>query len=222
VKQLTFFTPQLIEPFCCAQGSYPKVTLVTALSLLKHRSLKTPSSEAELIKAVISGDREAQRVLYLTHAPSVARVVRNATGDCELTKDIVQDTFVKGFLALHQLTHAEALKSWLTQIALSLAQKHFRREKLKRLFGFESASALSEEIVVPNHVRLDASVELEQVLKVVNRMTFQQKNAWLLRHLEEWSLIEIATSLDCSLASVKRYVAAAETKIQSHLKDRHE
>jgi RNA polymerase sigma-70 factor, ECF subfamily len=162
------------------------------------------------LQAAIEGDREARRMLYLRFAPILVRVVHNATGNAELTKDVVQESFVTAFVSLHQLKSAEALRAWLIQIALSHARGHFRKEKLKRLLGLGQRAAFAEAPLLPNHLKSEAQADLRRAMLRLMDLDSRHRTAWMLRHIEAWSLLEISQSLHCSLATVKRWILVAE------------
>ncbi len=168
---------------------------------------------AATLQLAIEGDREARRILYLRFAPILVRVVHNATRNADLTKDVVQESFVTAFVSLHQLKSAEALRAWLIQIALSHARGHFRKEKLKRLLGLGQRAAFAEAPLLPNHLKSEAQADLRRMMKHLMNLDSNHRTAWMLRHVEAWNLMEISATLNCSLATVKRWILVAEESL---------
>jgi RNA polymerase sigma-70 factor, ECF subfamily len=189
------------------------VNSVAPLTLLRSVDSHPHGLGLDVVERAQNGNKTAQRLLYLHFAPTLVRVVQNSVRDMDLTKDIVQETFVTAFVNLNQLKQPEALKSWLIQIALSYTRKHFRKEKLKSFLGFSRMETDEQGILVPNHLHLESKAQLAGVLKQVAQLNLNERNAFTLRYIEEFSLPEVAQSLDVSLATAKRYIAKAEAEL---------
>ncbi len=170
-----------------------------------------------LVLAAQAGQPDAQRKLYLQFAPVVVRLAHNTTRSSDLAKDVTQDTFITAFAELQKLKNPEAFKSWLLQIAVSRCRRHFRTEKLKRMLGLDSVGDMPEGPLLADHLRSEARAEVGKALKVIAKLPFDQRSAWLLRHVEEYSLPETAEALGCSLATVKRWLAAADAHVATQM-----
>jgi len=53
--------------------------------------------------------------------------------------------------------------------------------------------------------------------RVLSTISANVRIAWMLRHVEGLELAEVASACGCSLATVKRRIAAAETAIRAHI-----
>ncbi len=174
----------------------------------------TPASAAEVVRQAQAGHRDAMRNLYLLHSPLVYRVARNATRSDEDAKDITQDSFIRAFADVASLRQPEAFRGWLLNIALARCRHWARREKLKRVLGIESG-AVTESVLVTSHLRAEAQAALSKLFRRVRELPLAEQQAWQLRYLEECTLVEVAAALGCSLATAKRRLAAAETRLSA-------
>lgn len=174
-------------------------------------------SDAELVARVCEGSRHAQALLYARHAPSLAGLLMRLLGSRADTEDALHDTFMIAFDKLSALRDGVALLGWLQRIAVAQAHRRFRRAKLMRLFGMQlpRPDAGLAELAAP-----DASPEVRTELGLVDvqlrRIGGRERAAWILRYVEGHELTEVARLCDCSLATAKRRIAAAERVVRQH------
>jgi RNA polymerase sigma-70 factor (ECF subfamily) len=55
---------------------------------------------------------------------------------------------------------------------------------------------------------------LAELYRALDRLPVQQRLAWTLRHAEGLELAAVAQACDCSLATVKRWIGAAEAALR--------
>jgi RNA polymerase sigma factor (sigma-70 family) len=85
-----------------------------------------PSSDAELVDAVRSGDTEAFSELYRAHAGAVRAVAASQLHDREAIADVVQDAFFRALRSLGSLEDPARFRPWLLSIARNLATDQLR------------------------------------------------------------------------------------------------
>ena len=74
-------------------------------------------ADAELVRAVIKGEREAFEVLVKRYEKPVIAIALNILGDRHLASDVSQEAFVKAYEHLARLRKPEAFGPWLMKIA---------------------------------------------------------------------------------------------------------
>lgn len=178
-----------------------------------HRAAPPPS-DGELIARALAGDEAAQEVLFLRHAPGVTQMADRILRDPVEAEDVVQHTFEVAFRNLRQLTKVGSLRAWLLQIAVRRCHRVFRRRKLARFFGLE-ADRVVQTLVEHAAPGLDAEHRAELALLdlALARVSERDRIAWMLRHVEGLALEECG----CSLATVKRRIAAADAHVRAHV-----
>lgn len=189
-----------------------------ALGRSRDQTMMPPMEDAELVRSACDGLVWAKAELFRRHAGRLVGLLARLLGSHADAEDAVQDLFVTAFRTLHQLRAAEALGSWLTQLAVHQAHRHFRRRKLRAALGLDTAAqdATLERLAdssTPSEVR----VELALLGAKLARLPTTVRMAWMLRHVEGHELIEVARLCDCSLATAKRRVAAAQARIAAHV-----
>jgi RNA polymerase sigma-70 factor (ECF subfamily) len=132
-------------------------------------------------------------------------------------EDVVQDTFVVGFEQLATLRDPAAVRSWLARIAVSLVRRRLRRGRFFRLLGLEQELDATLSGLASPSLRPDDRAELALIDQVLRRMPADLRIAWMLRRVEGLPLPDVASACSCSLATVKRRIAAADATMSLHV-----
>jgi RNA polymerase sigma-70 factor (ECF subfamily) len=180
---------------------------LTALPAFPAEVAPADLPESDLVDRARAGDERAIRALYGRHARYVAGVVYRLMGNDAELDDIVQETFLDGLDALAALERPEALRAWLVTIAVRKAHKILarrrRRHVLHGLFRQFSAVSSDPRQGEPAFDLYEALEELPVDLRI----------PWTLSRVEQWTLPEVARACSVSLATVKRRISEAETRL---------
>jgi RNA polymerase sigma-70 factor (ECF subfamily) len=177
-----------------------------------------PSSDVRIVARIRQGDRAAEELLYRNHALSLLNTTARLLRSRDQAEDVVQDTFVIALQGIGGLREPDKVKSWLMCIAVSLVRKRLRRNRLMSLLGFvDNRGVVPLDTWVLEGTSVEASAEVAVLDRIVSKLPVEQRLAWTLRHIEGEALDDVARALGKSLATVKRYVAAAERRIQDHV-----
>jgi len=155
-----------------------------------------------VLDAARAGGEWAWRDLYRDVAPALARYLR-ARGLTEVD-DLVGETFVAVVRRIDAFDGPEpAFRAWVFTIARNLAVDAYRG-RLRR-----PSEPTTDDELVANGPRGDteddalASLETERITRLLDRLTFEQRDVLLMRILGGLSLTEVAEVLGRSLGSVK-------------------
>ena len=161
-------------------------------------------------------------MIYRRHAHYLLAICTRLLSDRGEGEEVVQDTFVVGLEQLSTLREPAAIRAWLSQIAVSLVRRRLRRGRLLRLLGLDRSpdDATLASLANPG-IRPDDHAELALIDQVLRRLPTNRRIAWMLRRVEGLPLAEVASVCGCSLATAKRYVAAADLEMSRHV-DSHE
>lgn len=140
--------------------------------------------------------------------PKLERFLRTKVPPTHV-QEIAQTVFL-GYVEHFDSIHSDH-KAYLWQIARYQVLKHFERYRTRTGVAFDSE----------NHTVTDLGPTLSSLLDRRNRcmralqsLSLDQQTAIELRYGEDLSLEETATALKVSLATVKRYLAAAEQRMR--------
>lgn len=164
-------------------------------------------TDEELVRSALAGDRKAADWLVIRHAPWVTRVLaRILGGDADLV-DHAQEVMLRCLRELGQLRDPQAFRAWATALAVTQARRALRkRARWRWLFGDPVEVELVDDV---DHDGRDA---LGAVYDVLAKLSEEERTLFALRYLEGMELVEIATSMGCSLATVKRRLQASQRR----------
>lgn len=174
-----------------------------------------PLSDSELVRRALAQDGWAEEAIYRRYAAMILGMSKRLLADTAEAEDVTQDTFAMVFQNLNQLREPERLRQWLTQIAVSKAHRRFRRRKLLRALGFaDAANDATLARLASTSCPPETRTELGLLAKALDKLSASERIAWMLRHVEGLPLEEVAQECECSLATVKRRIAAAAERIE--------
>jgi RNA polymerase sigma-70 factor, ECF subfamily len=175
--------------------------------------------DAELVARALLGDRFGRDALYRRHARYLFAVAARLLGNRGEAEEVVQDTFVAGFTQLGTLRDPAAILAWLTQIAVSLAKRRLRHDRLMRLLGLDrSPEDATLEALAAADLHLEQRAELALLDRLLGRVRVPLRIAWMLRRVDGLSLAEVAAACTCSLATAKRRIAEVDGMVSRHIR----
>ena len=149
--------------------------LMTVPETAPIRQESTPSSrEAQLVRAVLDGDRDVYGSLYSLYAPLVHGILLARMPRSEV-EDMVQEIFLHALKKLDTLRDANAFGPWVAMIARNRAMDFHRRsretvEVTDELRGSDTGETKATEILEIIRTLPDAYRET-LVLRLVEGMT---------------------------------------------------
>ncbi len=178
-------------------------------------------SDIELVERIRAGDSAAEEALYRRLARPILDLVTGLLGSRSDAQDVLHDTFIIGLREIRRLRSPGAARAWFMQIAVSLVHRRLRRRRLMRWLGLSEQTEESEDAPLESLVDAaappDARAELALLDRIVTQLAPAQRVAWTLRYVEGHSLPEVAGLCGCSLATAKRRILAADTRIRQHV-----
>ncbi|MEO1481841.1 MAG: RNA polymerase sigma factor [Myxococcota bacterium] len=148
--------------------------------------------------------------LFRRYGAYVATIGMRILGRRDRAEDLVQEVFFEAHKRLHTIRDPAAAKSWLARVAVRKAYRQLKRRRFREWVGFEDLGAEAEPAVAAS---LDERVLVVQLYSHLDRLPAQNRIPWVLRNLEQMSLAEVAEACDCSLATVKRRISAAQAEL---------
>lgn len=163
----------------------------------------------------VTGARAAQSLLFERHAARVLGMLTRMLNSRADAEDAAQDAFQEAFTTLPRLQEPAAFASWLNRIAVSHAHRRFRRRKLLSFVGIGETLDATFDVLADPRETSESRAELGLLQKSLDRLPTLERSAWLLRFVEGHELTEVAEALGCSLATAKRKLSAAQTRLSS-------
>lgn len=121
--------------------------------------------------------------------------------------DLAQDTFVRVLMRHDELksVHLRRPRAYLRVIAKGLLIDHFRRKSVERAF-LEALVLLPEpEVISPEEQKILLET-IQLIDAALDRLPAQVREVFLLSQIEGATYAEIASQMDISTRTVKRYM----------------
>jgi RNA polymerase sigma-70 factor (ECF subfamily) len=186
-------------------------------------------SEHSIIRAVLSGNKEAYGTLVVRHSHAIFRVAFRITGDEADAEDVVQEAFLIGYQKLQSFESRAKFSTWIYRIAVNCALNMKNKRKPEAAYQIADdadADATQHQVQVadtaPNPERLLLSQEIEALhVGAMQKLTATERTAFVLRHMEDCTTEEIAATLRIAPNAAKQAVFRAVQKLRrdlAHLK----
>jgi RNA polymerase sigma-70 factor, ECF subfamily len=180
--------------------------------------LRTGVPDAVLVERAREHDRGAESLLYRRHAGPLLSMASRLLRSSHLAEDTVQDAFVRAFERLHQLKDPTMFRSWLLSIVVSLVKKRLRRQRLLTWVGLDAVTDVQLDQQAQSHLGVEARSELTKLDAKLKELPAAHALAWSLRYVEGEKLEDVAAAMNKSLATTKRYIAAAERHVRTQVR----
>jgi RNA polymerase sigma-70 factor (ECF subfamily) len=182
--------------------------------------------DAEAIQQILSGNRDAYRILMDRHFCNVHRIAFRITGNQADAEEAAQEAFLRAYNKLPGFRHDASFSTWITRIAMNTAINLVeRRNRDLSQHGpriAENPSPADQTIQMadaypgPERQLLDreAATLRNEALAALTPM---ERTAFTLRHMEDLPIAEIAAALNVPANSAKQAVFRAVGKLRRSL-----
>jgi len=177
------------------------------------------TQEAGLRELLKARDERSAAWLYDTFEDEVNRIVWSLLGADRDHDDIVHEAFCMVLKSAHQVQDLGKLKGWVRTVTVNAVRLTLRKRRWLKLFGMLDDDAQGErfEAVVPDEQQRETA---RQLYRALEKLSPDERSALVLRHLEGFELTEVASACNVSLATIKRWLARAESKVKAELQSK--
>lgn len=173
------------------------------------------TDKLDLFEKCKKGDAQSQRILYDLFKAKLMGLCRRYTRSHEEAQDVLQDTFIRIFSKIGQLSSPEKLESWMKTIAVNTAINQYRRAKVENLI-FSKIQEEKEDAKVPAEV-VD-HVSDQHLVAMINQLPDGCRVIFNLYVVEGYSHVEIAEMLEISEGTSRSQLHHAKQLLKSKLK----
>lgn len=110
----------------------------------------TQSTDAELRRACLKGDRRAQQALYQRYYGKLLGIPMRYTGNREEARDLLNQAFLQIFRSLPDYTDSGSFTGWMSTITFRVTMDHLRMaQRYRERYSLE----------VPDNISLVSNIE---------------------------------------------------------------
>lgn len=173
-------------------------------------------TDEQVVRDVLDGDRDAFRLLVRRYADMMHGHALRMTGSQDEAADLVQRAFVKGFKKLGSCREPTRVGAWLFRILANLCkdQARSRRRDIPLTVVAGAIPSTSDP-----QADAEGSEIRARLWGALDDLTPEQKEAFVLKHVEGRSYEEIAAVMDLSVAALKMRVHRAREALRGRLEE---
>ncbi len=179
-------------------------------------------SERDLVKKILSGDKEAQTRFYQENARRLYPICVHFLGYQDLeAEDLVQEAFLIAFRKLAQFEFRSSLYTWMAHICVNLCYERLRKRKrelgtlhedLERMSQPQAGIRLQEE-----QLEAEKRSQLETLDRLMKSMSEKCRQVLELRDRQGISYIDLSRKLKMPPGTVMSQLARCRQALKSLL-----
>ncbi|SFN54985.1 RNA polymerase sigma-70 factor, ECF subfamily [Bizionia echini] len=166
-----------------------------------------------LIKKAAKNNREAQQVLFDTHAPKMLSVCRYYLKDFQKAEEVMLNGFLKAFTHLKQFQDFGSFEGWLRKIMVREAISYLRQAK-KIEFPVDVTES---EWYHDSYNNIHSNMNVDQIQQLIDQLPDGYKIVFVMYAIEGYKHHEIANMLNISEGTSKSQLFKARKQLQQAL-----
>lgn len=174
------------------------------------------TGDSVIIRRVLDGDPDAYAVLVARHRDRLARFAVHMLGNRADAEEALQDAFVRAYRALGRCEDPDRFGAWIFRILANRCRTmRGRRGRHQRTFVQDEVAILSAAEPHPE----DRSAWREEIDLALARLEPEQREAFLLKHVEGLEYEEMAKITGAGISALKMRVKRACDRLRALLQE---
>jgi len=176
--------------------------------------------EQQAIQRLKSGDIRALEFLVARHQLKAVRTAYLITRDSGLAEDVVQDSFIHAFRAIHRFDEARPFEPWFLRSVVNASVKIMQRSVRQVEMGDEAdESVLTKLALIADSVEAQVeSIEVQnQIWDAMQKLSPRQRAVIVQRYFLGMSEKEMAQDSGSAAGTVKWLLSTARERLRQLL-----
>lgn len=174
-------------------------------------------SDGEIVMRVRSGDRELYGELVQRHQAGLYRYALGMVGSGDVAADLVQDALVRAYTRIASCKEPERFGPWVFRILRNACLDHLKnRRRLDVTLEPDAPFAADDD---PSSAVERADLQ-RMISGALAELPAAQREAFLLKHVDDLSYEEIADRTGASVSALKMRVLRAREALHALIGDR--
>jgi RNA polymerase sigma-70 factor (ECF subfamily) len=179
-----------------------------------HLSM-SEQSDAQLIAEILGGNVESFRILVHRHRDTCTRFAVRMLGSHADADDVLQSAFMRAYRGLSQCRDRERFGGWLYRIVVNECRTFASRQRQRELRFVNDAELVDRAEAASDDATADEMSE--HITIALSKLPIEQREAFLLKYVEELSYEEISEATGVSVPALKMRVKRASDELRKLL-----
>ena len=167
--------------------------------------------DRRLAIALLAGAPDAAGRAWTTFSPIVLRILRRYLGSGPDQQDLLQEVFIRLFSRIRELRDRGALRTFVLNICLGVANNELRRRRVRRRLGLTDTGTLPDRPI--GAADFEARQALARCRRLLDGLGDDDRALFVLRYVEKLELAEVAAALAWSLSKTKRRLPRVTARV---------
>lgn len=173
-------------------------------------------TDAELARDAMNGSVRAFSRLAERHTPAALRYATRMLGNREDAEESVQEALLRAYRALATYDERVQFRTWLFAILVNRCRTAYAARRRRERVVCDDPAATDAASVPGDAEGVALRVEL---MRAVDRLGAEQREAFLLKHVEQLEYTEMADITGASISALKMRVQRACRQLQLDLRE---
>ena len=182
-------------------------------------------SDNDLVIQARNGNNSAFTNLFYRYDKKVFSIAAQYFQSSDDAKDVYQEVFIRVYKGLKKFEFRSEFSTWLFRVTTNVCLTHKAQYR-----KFQNVSISPDENDESPKIELKSSEENEpdnqliitetkgKIQSAVDSLAPKQRMAFMLKHIHNYKIREIAKMMECSEGTVKKYLFIATDKLRVKLK----
>ena len=172
-------------------------------------------SDAQLVARILDGERDRYATLVARHQAALYRHALGMVGSEDAAADLAQESLIAAYSRLDDCRDPARFGSWVFRILRNRCLDYLKDHR-RRTIPLTEDTAFAADDDDPG-ARLDRAELQRAVLNALDALPDAQREAFLLKHVEDRSYEEMSEMLGASVSALKMRVMRAREVLQAIL-----
>jgi len=179
-------------------------------------------TDAELVRAALTGDQDARGELVGRWSTLVLAFCHARVGNRHVAEDLAQETLLRGIRKLDTLSSPEKFGSWLRGIATRVCLDWRKSKQSSQVpFSAYAPKHQPDNLLVSNEKASEHAVEqaedLQHLMSEVEALPEEYREVLMLYYYQDVTYVDLAEMLDVSKATVNARLTKARAILRQRL-----
>jgi RNA polymerase sigma-70 factor (ECF subfamily) len=176
-----------------------------------------PQREARLIERAQQGDQQAFEALLKLHERRIFAVVGSFLRRRQDVEDLVQEVFLKAYLAVGRFRPGAPFAPWLHRIAVNACYDHLRSIRRRPEVALDDLAEREKAYLSAGGKSDDRLAARDLAGRILETLSPKDRLAITLREVQGFDVAEIASALGCTRPAAKVRLFRARRAMQGAL-----